>query len=63
MTVGGQSFTLGGRSLEPIPSLAPIELVFDLLPTAYEFSRGQRIRITIAFADKGNFDTPVLRMP
>jgi len=46
--------------LQPIPSGEPVELVFDLLPTAYEFSEGKRIRITIAFADEGNFDTPVL---
>lgn len=44
------------------PSLAdePIELVFDLLPTAYQFSVGSRIRVTIAFADADNFETPVL---
>jgi len=45
---------------QPIPALEPFELVFDLLPTAYHFSKGSRIRITVAFADAGNFDTPVL---
>jgi hypothetical protein len=34
--------------------------VFDLFPTAYQFSEGNQIRITIAFADDGNFDTPNL---
>ncbi len=43
-----------------IPAGEPIELVFDLLPTAYEFSEGDRIRITITFADADNFDTPIL---
>jgi putative CocE/NonD family hydrolase len=46
--------------LQPIPAGEPFELVFDLLPTAYQFSKGNRIRITIAFADADNFDTPVL---
>jgi hypothetical protein len=46
--------------LQPIPAGEPFELVFDLLPTAYQFSEGSRIRITIAFADDGNFDTPIL---
>ncbi len=38
----------------------PTELTFDLLPTAYQFSKGNRIRITIACADADNFETPVL---
>ena len=37
-----------------------MELVFSLLPTSYRFHRGDRIRITIAFADADNFATPVL---
>ncbi|MFC2004818.1 CocE/NonD family hydrolase [Chloroflexota bacterium] len=49
--------------LQPIPAGEPCELVFDLLPTAYQFSEGNSIRITIAFADDGNFDTPVLVPP
>jgi putative CocE/NonD family hydrolase len=44
----------------PIPENQPFEMVFDLLPTAYTFSIGNRIRITIAFADAGNFATPSL---
>jgi putative CocE/NonD family hydrolase len=38
----------------------PFELVFDLLPTAFEFSKGRRIRTTVAFADADNFETPVI---
>jgi putative CocE/NonD family hydrolase len=46
--------------LMPIPKEEPFELAFDLRPTAWHFSPGDQIRITIAFADAGNFDTPVL---
>ena len=38
----------------------PFEMVFTLLPTSYRFHAGSRIRITLAFADAGNFDTPIL---
>lgn len=43
-----------------IPLEEPFELIIDLLPSAYQFSADSRIRITIAFADEGNFDTPAL---
>lgn len=46
--------------LQPIPAGEPVELVFDLLPTAYQFQQGRRIRLTIACADADNFDTPIL---
>jgi hypothetical protein len=46
--------------LQTVPAGKPIELVFDLLPTAYRFSKGKRIRVTVAFADADNFDTPVI---
>jgi uncharacterized protein len=46
--------------LQPIPAGEPFELVFDLLPTSYQFHASSRIRITVAFADAGNFDTPIL---
>jgi uncharacterized protein len=46
--------------LEPLPGGQPFELVFSLLPSSYQFHAGSRIRITVAFADNGNFDTPVL---
>jgi hypothetical protein len=47
----------------PIPSERPIELDFDLLPTAYRFSQGKRIRLAIACADADNFATPVVNPP
>ena len=46
--------------LEPIPTGKPVELVFSLLPTSYRFRKGSRIRITVAFADADNFETPVI---
>ena len=46
--------------LQPIPAGEPFELMFDLRPTAWQFSPGKQIRITVAFADSGNFDTPIL---
>jgi predicted acyl esterase len=50
--------TIGLQGL--IPAGEPVELVFDLLPTAYQFSAGNQIRIALTFADAGNFTTPVL---
>jgi len=49
--------------LEPIPLGEPFKLDFDLLPISYRFQEGHRIRIAIAFADAGNFDTPVIDPP
>jgi putative CocE/NonD family hydrolase len=46
--------------LEPIPAGEPFELIFDLLATSYVFQAGNRMRVTIAFADADNFDTPIL---
>ncbi|MGE5551136.1 MAG: CocE/NonD family hydrolase [Bacteroidota bacterium] len=43
-----------------LPGPAPVELVFDLLPTAKVFKKGHRIRLTITCADKDNAQTPVL---
>jgi putative CocE/NonD family hydrolase len=48
------------EDVAPIPPGEPFELVFDLLPTARRFRRGNRIRLTVACADADNFDTPVL---
>jgi putative CocE/NonD family hydrolase len=45
---------------ELIPDGNPVELVFSLLPVSYQFHKGNRIRITIAFADADNFETPVI---
>ncbi len=46
--------------LQPIPAGVPTELVFDLRPTAWQFPQGSRMRISVTFADAGNFDTPVV---
>jgi hypothetical protein len=46
--------------LLPVVAGEPFELTFALLPTSYQFRSGSRIRITVAFTDAGNFDTPVL---
>jgi putative CocE/NonD family hydrolase len=46
--------------VEPIPAGEPFELIFDLLPASYLFQAGNRIRVTVAFADADNFDTPIL---
>jgi putative CocE/NonD family hydrolase len=46
--------------LKSIPAGQPIELVFDLLPTAWQLTPGKSLRITVAFSDAGNFDTPAL---
>ncbi len=48
------------RDQQPLPPNEPFEMVFSLLPTSYQFPAGSRLRITIAFADSGNFDTPTL---
>jgi len=45
---------------QPVPAGEPFEMVFSLMPTSVRFHAGSRIRITVAFADAGNFDTPVL---
>lgn len=46
--------------LQPILPGESIELVFDLLPTAYRFPAGHSLRMTIAFADADSFNTPQL---
>jgi putative CocE/NonD family hydrolase len=46
--------------LQPLPAGEPVELVFDLRPTAWQFVQGSQMRITVAFVDAGNFDTPIL---
>ena len=46
--------------LAPIPSGEPFEVTLDLEPTGFEFPAGSQVRLTIAFADAGNFDTPLL---
>jgi putative CocE/NonD family hydrolase len=44
----------------PIPVGEPFELVFSLLPTSYKFHKGSSVRITVAFADADNFETPII---
>ncbi len=48
------------RDSQLIPAGEPLELIFDLRPTAWQFPRGSEMRITVAFSDAGNFATPVL---
>jgi putative CocE/NonD family hydrolase len=48
------------EDLAPISAGEPFELVFNLLPTSYQFHKGGRIRITVVFADADNFDTPII---
>jgi putative CocE/NonD family hydrolase len=45
---------------QPVIAGQPFEMDFALQPTSYTFRAGSRMRITVAFADAGNFDTPVL---
>jgi hypothetical protein len=42
----------------PIPEGEPVELVVDLSPIAHRFPAGNRVRVTVAFADADNFETP-----
>jgi putative CocE/NonD family hydrolase len=46
--------------LQLIPAGQPAELVFSLLSTSYRFPKGSRIRVTVAFSDADNFETPVI---
>jgi putative CocE/NonD family hydrolase len=48
------------EDVAPIPSGEPVELVFDLLPTARRFRRGTRVRIAVTCADADNFYIPAL---
>jgi len=41
----------------------PVELVFDLLPTAKHFPAGHRIRIAVTCADKDNCQSPPKSLP
>ena len=49
--------------LAVVPPESQVELNFDLLPTAYQFGEGNRIRLTVAFADADNFESPILDPP
>ena len=45
----------------PLEPGRPAELEFKLQPTARRFAKGDRLRVTLTFADADNFETPVLR--
>ena len=45
---------------EPADPNKPVDSIFNLLPTHCQFSKGNRMRVTIACADADNFDTPVI---
>ena len=49
--------------LMPIVAKESVELVFNLLPTSYRFHKGNSIRITVAFVDADNFETPIIDPP
>jgi putative CocE/NonD family hydrolase len=51
------------RDLASLQPGQPVELVFSLLSTSHRFPKGSRIRITVAFADAANFETPVIDPP
>jgi len=46
--------------LQLIPADEPIELNIDMLPSAWLFHPGSRIRVTVTFADADTFDTPII---
>jgi putative CocE/NonD family hydrolase len=46
--------------ISPLIAGAPAELVFDLLPVANVFNKGNRMRVTIVDADRDNLETPVI---
>jgi putative CocE/NonD family hydrolase len=50
----------GAKDVEPMRAGEPAELAFSLQPTAHRFAKGNRIRLTVTFADADNYDTPVL---
>ncbi len=50
--------------LAPLPAgETPVELIFDLQPTANVFEAGHRLRVTLTGADAGSFQTPQLDPP
>ncbi|MBU2643577.1 CocE/NonD family hydrolase [bacterium] len=60
----GLPFHPGLRAdITPLIPDEPTILVFDLLPTAWRFPEGSRIRISIAGADADNFATPRIDPP
>jgi putative CocE/NonD family hydrolase len=43
------------EDIAPLPGNEPVELVFDLLPTAQHFAAGHRLRLALTCADKDNY--------
>jgi predicted acyl esterase len=43
---------------KPVPAGQPVELKFDLLPMSYIFKAGNRVRVTLTFADPQRRDAP-----
>jgi uncharacterized protein len=50
--------TFHQEDAEPLTPGEVVELTFDLLPTSYRFSKGHRIRVAIAGADRDHFELP-----
>ncbi len=55
-----RAFAADSAPLEPGK---PVEMVFSLEPTSNVFNAGNRLRLTLSFADKGNAATPRLESP
>jgi len=51
------------RDATPLAKGEPVELILDLQPISHRFRAGNNIRVTVAFADADNFDTPVINPP
>ncbi len=51
------------RDVTPLAKGEPVELILDLQPISHRFRAGNNIRVTVAFADADNFDTPVINPP
>lgn len=50
--------TFAEADARPLPAAEPVELKFDLLPMSYIFKAGNRVRVTITFADPQRRDSP-----
>jgi uncharacterized protein len=50
--------TFAQADARPVPAGEPIELKFDLLPMSYIFKAGNKVRVTITFADPQRRESP-----
>ena len=50
--------TFHSQDAMPMTPGVPEEMRFDLLPAAYKFSKGSKIRVAVAGADNEHFDSP-----